>query len=233
MDQKLSVEVERPKDALPGRGGIQVIFRPTLVEGMSGVVEYMRDYPYICLEQEASRAIALRDEKRWKKVMEILPSFLDSDGLAKYFPTCLSGSDVLTSYLLAIAHEADWKIPEESEARMAAGLRGFIEGRVVRYSSLPTADLSIRKLAAVEALTYLGQAEPNLLSSITIEPNLWPTSAVINWFNILQKLSNISGRVDKLKAAEQILRSRLNFQGTTMGFSTERSDFLWWLMVSN
>ncbi len=232
VDQKLSVEVERPKDALPGRGGIQVILRPTLVEGMSGVVEYMRDYPYICLEQEASRAIALRDEKRWKKVMEMLPSFLDSDGLAKYFPTCLSGSDVLTSYLLAIAHEAGWKIPEESEARMAAGLRGFIEGRVVRYSSLPTADLSIRKLAAVEALTYLGQAEPSMLSSITIEPNLWPTSAVINWFNILQKLSKISGQVDKLKAAEQILRSRLNFQGTTMGFSTERSDFLWWLMVS-
>ncbi len=232
VDQKLSVEVERPKDALPARGGIQVIFRPTLVEGMSGVVEYMRDYPYICLEQEASRAIALRDEKRWKKVMEILPSFLDSDGLAKYFPTCLSGSDVLTSYLISIAHAADWKIPEASEARMAAGLRGFIEGRVVRYSSLPTADLSIRKLSAVEALTQLGQAEPNLLSSITIEPNLWPTSAVITWFNILQKLSNISGRVDKLKTAEQILRSRLNFQGTTMGFSTERSDFLWWLMVS-
>ena len=233
VDQKLSVEVERPKDALQGRGGIQVILRPTLVEGMSGVVEYMRDYPYICLEQEASRAIALRDEKRWKKVMEILPSFLDSDGLAKYFPTCLSGSDVLTSYLISIAHAADWKIPEASEARMAEGLRGFIEGRVMRYSSLPTADLSIRKLTAVEALTHLGQAEPNLLSSITIEPNLWPTSAVIDWFNILQRLSSISGQVDKLKATEQILRSRLNFQGTTMGFSTERSDFLWWLMVSN
>ena len=32
--------------------------------------------------------------------------------------------------------------------------------------------------------------------------------------------------------AAQILRSRLNFQGTTMGFSTERTDYLWWLMVS-
>jgi hypothetical protein len=28
------------------------------------------------------------------------------------------------------------------------------------------------------------------------------------------------------------LRSRLNFQGTTMGFSTERKDNWWWLMVS-
>jgi alpha-2-macroglobulin len=36
----------------------------------------------------------------------------------------------------------------------------------------------------------------------------------------------------KLKQAEQILRSRLNFQGTTMNFSTEKSDWLWWLMVN-
>jgi alpha-2-macroglobulin len=35
-----------------------------------------------------------------------------------------------------------------------------------------------------------------------------------------------------LAGAEQILRSRLNFQGTTMGFSTEQGDRLWWLMVS-
>jgi hypothetical protein len=35
-----------------------------------------------------------------------------------------------------------------------------------------------------------------------------------------------------MKQAEQILRSRLNFQGTTMGFSTERTDDLWWLMLS-
>jgi uncharacterized protein YfaS (alpha-2-macroglobulin family) len=233
LDRDLSVDVERPLGALADRGGIQVIFRPTLIGGMSGVTEYMRSYPYICLEQEASRAIALRDEARWNKVMEILPSFLDSEGLAKYFPSCLTGSDVLTSYLLAIAQEAGWKIPGANSERMISGLKGFVEGRVVRYSSLPTTDLSIRKVAAIEALSRLGPVEPGLLSSIVIEPNLWPTSAVIDWFNIFQRLPDLPRRVDRLKEAEQILRSRLNFQGTTMGFSTERTDFLWWLMVSN
>jgi uncharacterized protein YfaS (alpha-2-macroglobulin family) len=29
-----------------------------------------------------------------------------------------------------------------------------------------------------------------------------------------------------------VLRSRLNFQGTTLNFSTEQSDYLWWLMVT-
>jgi uncharacterized protein YfaS (alpha-2-macroglobulin family) len=35
------------------------------------------------------------------------------------------------------------------------------------------------------------------------------------------------------ETAEGILRTRLNFQGTIMTFSTERTDALWWLMISS
>ena len=59
-----------------------------------------------------SRAIALRDEALWKTVIAGLPSHLDSDGLVKYFPTMRIGSDALTSYILSIANEAGWEIPE-------------------------------------------------------------------------------------------------------------------------
>ncbi|HLF85517.1 MAG TPA: hypothetical protein VI584_00385, partial [Nitrospiria bacterium] len=57
--------------------------------------------------------------------------------------------------------------------------------------------------------------------------------AVIDWFSILKRVNEIPNREKRLKDAEQILRSRLNFQGTVMGFSTEDTDRLWWLMVSN
>jgi hypothetical protein len=56
---------------------------------------------------------------------------------------------------------------------------------------------------------------------------------VIDWFNILLNLQAIPNREEQREEAGQIIRSRLNFQGTTMGFSTERTDGLWWLMVSN
>ena len=192
----------------------------------------MKRYPYTCMEQKISKAIALRDEALWKSVIAGLPSHLDSDGLVKYFPTMRLGSDALTSYILSIADEAGWEIPEYIKNRMEEGLRGFIEGKVIRYSSLPTADLSIRKIAALEALSRSGGVEQKLLASITIEPNLWPTSAVIDWLNILRRAKDMPERNKRLKEAEQILRSRLNFQGTTMGFSTEGMDSLWWLMVS-
>ncbi len=232
LEGDFRMDVERPADAVPGLGGIQVSFRPSLVDGLGGVTDYMEQYPYGCLEQLVSKAIALRDAALWERIMSQLPSYLDGDGLAKYFPSMRWGSDVLTSYIVSIAREAGRQLPSDASQRMLAGLRGFVEGRIIRWSSLPTADLAIRKLSAVEALSHAGDIEPNLISSITIEPNLWPTSAVIDWLNILKRTPGIRNRDERLREADQILRSRLTFQGTTMGFSTERNDMLWWLMCS-
>jgi uncharacterized protein YfaS (alpha-2-macroglobulin family) len=233
IKNSFNIDVEKPKDSLPGRGGINVSLRPKLSNGLAGVVFYMKQYPYMCMEQKVSKAVALRDGASWKNIMAEMPSYLDSDGLVKYFPIMNLGSDVLTSYILSISNEAKYEIPSDIKNRMMDGLRGFIEGRVVRYSSLPTADLSMRKMAALEALSRNGSGEPNLLSSISIEPNLWPTSAVIDWMNVLLRIKGIRDHDKKLKEAEQIIRPRLNLQGTTMSFSTESTDYLWWLMVSS
>jgi hypothetical protein len=233
VEKEVGVSVERPGDSLPGRGGVRVGLRPKIADGLSGVVDYMKNYPYGCMEQRISVAVALRDAALWKKWMSELPSYLDSEGLVKYFPTGVHGSPTLTSYILAVGHEAGWSVPDEARERMETALRRFVEGSLLRSSPLPTADLTLRKLSAIEALSRLKKADAKLLGSISIEPNLWPTSAVIDWLNILQHVQTLPNRDERLREAEQILRSRLNFQGTTMGFSTEKSDALWWLMVSS
>ena len=158
---------------------------------------------------------------------------MDSDGLLKYFASdWLSGDDTLTAYVLAIAHEAGWKLVEQDQQRLINALSRFVEGKIVRGSALPTADLAIRKLAAIEALSRYDAANARMLDSIDIEPDLWPTSAVLDWVNILQRVPEISSAAQRREQALGILRARLNFQGTTMGFSTERKDALWWLMIS-
>ncbi|MEK6716164.1 MAG: hypothetical protein AABZ16_01565, partial [candidate division NC10 bacterium] len=225
--------VERPADALPGRGGVRVAAVPALTAGLEGVREWMSRYPYTCLEQEVSRVVALRDQARWQSLAATLPSYLDPDGLLKYFPRMLQGSEVLTAYVMALVHESGWTIPSEVQQRMERGLQRFVEGAILRRSALPTADLSIRKLAALEALSRHGKAEPRLLGSVTIEPNLWPTSALLDWWNLLQRMPGIPDREARLREVEQLVRARLNLQGTTMGFSTEQSDHLWWLMISS
>ena len=229
-DKPVAFDVERPEDALPHKGGIRVSACAKLVGGLSGVSYYMKQYPYTCMEQKVSRAIALQDGDLWKKVVAELPSHLDRDGLVKYFPRMPYGYDSLTAYILAIAHEAGLTLPDDVGKKMVNGLRGFIEGRVIRHSSMPTADLSIRKVAALEALSRHGRAEAKLLGAINVEADLWPTSAVLDWMNVLIRMEAIPDREAKRAQAEQIIRSRLNFQGTTMLFSTERTDNLWWLM---
>ncbi|MBC8006430.1 MAG: alpha-2-macroglobulin [Prolixibacteraceae bacterium] len=232
LEQPLDVAVKIPGDAVPGRGGIRVALSPKLADDLPGVREYMSLYAYTCLEQRASRAVALRDKALWGRTMDELPAFLDRDGFVKYFASERLGSDTLTAYVLAIASEAGWEIPAPSLSRMQGALRNFVTGRTARDSPLQTADLTIRKVTALEALSRYQPIEPNLLDSIDAAPNLWPTSAVLDWQSLMKRGDGLRDREKHLAETEQILRSRLNFQGTTMGFSTERLDYLWWLMIS-
>jgi uncharacterized protein YfaS (alpha-2-macroglobulin family) len=233
VEQVFELPVELPRDALPGRGGVHVTLQPTLAGAVPAVREYMGAYPYTCLEQLASQAVALRDAARWTALMHRLPSYLDRDGFAKYFPGPGLGSDALTTYLLSIAHEAGWNIPQASRLRMHGALERFVKGEVVREEAWRTADLSVRRIAALQALARWGRAANDSdLAPIEIEPNLWPTSAVIDWFDLLQRAPDLERREARLEEAEHILRARLNFQGTTLTFSTERLDYLWWLMIS-
>ena len=140
---------------------------------------------------------------------------------------------MLTVYLLSIANEAGWAIPDDARGRMQTALDRFIKGQLTRDTEWRVADLSIRKIAALQALVRWGRKVSNDdLASIAIEPNLWPTSAVLDWIDLLKRAPDLASRDERLSEAQQILRSRLNFQGTTMGFSTERTDYLWWLMIS-
>src|SRR5512133_4127794 len=233
LDKAYDLDVQRPADALKGRGGVNVVMRPRLTEGLGGVVHYMKNYPYTCMAQTVSRAISLKDDALWKQILTVLPSYLDDHGLVKDFPpSWLEGSPMLTAYLLSISSEAGRELPEDLVDQMEKGLVAFIEGKIRRLSPLSTADLSIQKLAAIEALSRRGKANTQLLASVAVEPNLWPTSAVLAWLNILKRTEGLPDRAKRLTEAEQIIRSRLNLQGTIMNFSTEQSDRLWWLMVS-
>ena len=244
LDQPYTLAVAPPADALPAsgdkRGGLQIALQPRLAEGLPGVRDWFARYPYSCLEQTVSKSIGLRDEQLWQQTVARLPAYLDSDGLAYYFPPqgadAARGSDSLTAWLLAATHEAGqlrkaFTLPDAMRAQMIAGLTAFVEGRIERRHWSPREDLDVRKLAAIEALSRHGAARPAMLSSLTIAPNQWPTSAVIDWINVLKRLQGIPNQREQLSQAEQILRARLSAQGTRLAFSTEADDHWWWLMA--
>ena len=239
LDGSYELPVQMPATALPGRGGIAMSVIPKLAEGLPGVREWWSHYPYACLEQQFSKAIGLGEASMWKDVMERLPTYLDDDGLAYYFPPSggsrNNGSDTLTAYLLTAGAEMRkvdpaYAVPAEALDRMTAGLANFVQGKIERKFWSPRADLDVRKLAAIHALARYGKATPAMLGSITIAPNQWPTHAVIDWLSILKQMKDVPGRIQRMEEANQILRGRLSYQGTKLVFSTEQDDYWWWLM---
>ncbi len=249
LDGPYTLDVAPPADALPekggkstsARGGLKLALQPKLAEGLPGVRDWFANYPYACLEQKTSKSIGLRDAAMWQGVVNQIPSYLDSDGLANYFPPregdANHGSDVLTAYILAATHEAAsldpaYALPDSVRAPMERGLIAFVEGRVAREYWSPRKDLDARKLGAIEALSRYGMAKPALLQSITLAPNQWPTNAVIDWLNILRRVKGIPKQAELLAEAGQVLKSRLSYQGTKLIFSTEKDDYWWWLMAN-
>ncbi|MES2106959.1 MAG: alpha-2-macroglobulin family protein, partial [Pseudomonadota bacterium] len=234
LDKTASMAVAQPADSLPGRGGLAISLMPSLAGPSEGIRRFFADYPYSCLEQKTSRAIGLRDTAMWDRVMTELPTYLDGDGLAYYYPPRESGqrlgSDTLTAYILSASQEAGYALPEQSRDKMLRGLAAFVEGKITRDFWSPKKDLDVRKIAALEALSRYGQMDPRMLGSIQVSPNLWPTSTLLDWMAILQRVGSIPQHDKYQKDVDQILRSRLNYQGTRMGFSTESDDYWWWLM---
>jgi uncharacterized protein YfaS (alpha-2-macroglobulin family) len=245
LDAPYTLDVAPPADALPAtgdkRGGIRLALQPKLAEGLPGVRDWFINYPFVCLEQKTSKAIGLRDEKLWQSVVAQMPTYLDADGLASYFPPREGdgnrGSDALTAYVLAATHEASgiaagFALPDEVRAPMERGLIAFVEGRIQREFWSPRKDLDVRKVGALEALSRYGKAQGRMVASITVAPNQWPTHAVIDWINVLKRVADVPQREQRLAEAQQVLRARLSSIGTKLVFSTERDDYWWWLMAN-
>jgi hypothetical protein len=232
LDPELRLPLERPAGAIAGQGGVDVTVKAKLSDGLDGVEEFLRRYPYGCLEQRISRAVGLRDAAAWQALVDRLPSDLDEDGLAKFFPSMREGSPVLTSYLLSISNEAGLALPDATRSTLLDALTRFVEGSLARSSVVPAPDLPLRKLAALAALARHGRAKPAMLGGLTLEPVLWPTSALLDWISILRRTPGIPRSAERLREARALLRARLVLQGTTLTFTTQSSDDLAWLLAT-
>ena len=230
LDSPLHWSIKPPRRALRGRGGASVSFRPTILGGLDTMREVMARYRFTCLEQKVSVAVALGDPARWSALMASLANSMDRDGLLRFFPTDrLRGSPVLTAYVLTIADASGRSLPEAYRGRMIRGLARYLEDEIKRDNDFPGTKGILVRLSVLAALARHDAADAELLDGFDLDLELLPTSALLDWIDILDRLAPERAQ---LTTAKRLLRSRLNLQGTTLGFSTEHRDRLWWLMVS-
>ena len=234
LDGKVSVPMAPPADALTGSARVSVALQPRLSGALPGLRRYFETYPYSCLEQKTSRALALHDGPGWARLRDEAAGYLDSDGLAHYFPPnpggAPNGSDRLTAYLITAAAVAGPHWSDTTRDTMLSGLAAFVEGRIERRFNSPRADLDVRKLAALDALARHGRVQPRLLGSIHWTPAAWPTSALLDAWSIYRRVDKLPEGAARLDEVQRLIRSRLVAGGTTLKFSTEIEDDWWWLM---
>ncbi len=232
IDGSLELPAVQPAGALPGKGGLEVSLSPRLATPPLGLKRYFEDYPFSCLEQQASIAVGLHDAKRWQQVVDTLPAYLDSQGLARYFPGNHAGSHTLTAYLLDMASLSGFGLPEDSRERMIKGLTAFAEGSLKSAEWTPGDSLLAARLHAMQSLLRQGKKPLRAASSLNIDLPALPTHALIDWYLVAKQLSELPKREQTLGAVRQALRNRLAYAGSRLAFSTERSDYWWWMMVN-
>lgn len=239
LEQTLDLPVAAPRGSLPNTGELRATLTASLVDGQSGLRDYMRRYPFSCLEQKASKAVAMQDRAAWDALVASLPTYQADNGLANFFPGNGNGSVALTAYILAIADQAGWPLPLDAQARMQRALAEYVGGQLAPHrtgSANAWENPVVLRLAALEALARSGKATPALIATVKPEPNLrptmLPTSALIDWIGILQKSPKQPDRDALLRAALAALDARFTHTGKRLNFNTEARDDLWWMMTS-
>nr|HPU53666.1 MG2 domain-containing protein [Burkholderiaceae bacterium] len=153
IDGQAGIALATPPGALAGRSALRVSLSPSIAGSLGGVRDWLLRYPYRCLEQRTSRAVGLGDAAMWQTLLDELPSYIDSDGLAQFFPVrggeSAAGSEALTAYLLSVSREAGLDMPAALRDRLLGGLAAFVEGRIKRTGWSLRPDSQERRLAAL------------------------------------------------------------------------------------
>ena len=191
----------------------------------------MAIYPYNCFEQSASRAVALGDVGRWQALAEAMPTYLDDDGLLRYWPSeRLDGSPELTAYILSITAANGFAIPDASKARMIKALQAIVEGRLTRKGYGPY-DIRPVRIAALAALARNHAASPQLVAAIDMAPADMATGTLADWLVAIERTPGLRNAATLRTAAEAELRKRLVYEGTRLDL-VDDAKAPWWMMTS-
>lgn len=237
LEKPQSIPLQQPKDAIKDRGGIAIDAKSSLQASLLGVRSYMEEYPYTCLEQKFSKGIVSEDPAVVKKVIDDLPSYLDGSGLIKFFPSSTCGSPQLSRYVLTLAKASGLEIPKAVLSQILNGLESWLAGKVAcgnwwdQFASTAYRDQS--RILVLDALSQWGRFQATSLNSMSITPNLWSTLAVTALAGLVDRESQFPNRATLLPQINQILRSRVNYQGSLVNLQNPLNWEAQWILFSS
>ncbi len=198
LDGSATMTVNAPPEAVAGKGELRVSLSPAFATDAASIRDYMRSYPFYCLEQRTSKAVSLRDAALWGIIAGSIDQYITESGLVNYYPGQYGydgGYDVLTSFVLSASHEAKFKLPIEAQQKMVQGLVNFVSGKLERRYEYYNEDgygLTERKLLALEAIARYQAVQPALVESLKLsEKDLSQLSnrGIVQWLDVLNRVN--------------------------------------------
>jgi alpha-2-macroglobulin len=235
--------IKPPVGSQLGKGQLRISFSPEAATDASGVRDYMRSYPFYCLEQRTSKAVSLKDKALWAVISGSIDQYVTDSGLVNYYPNQNGydgGYDVLTAYVLSAAHQAGWQLPEDAQKRMLDGLEQFVRGKLERHFSYYQDDgyaLTERKLLALEAIARYRKPPAALAESLKLNPEVdlpkLSNRAVVQWIDILNRVEWPQKKVAMGAAlAELDKRVVADPSSGALHLKHREGDEKWYLMYS-
>ncbi|WP_415061328.1 alpha-2-macroglobulin family protein [Bdellovibrio sp.] len=226
-----SLSLTAPKDAEPNKSSVVFELSTGLGGSQVGMKEFWKNYDYTCLEQLVSRAISLQDKKMWLRLEEKLSTYMDGNGLLRYFPNSNSVGNVnLTAYVLNIAHEAGFQFREENESRLLEALSLYAEGKLKEEVDVSRVDETLKKVTVFETLSRYRRLNIDLLTSLDFQGTQWPLYSLVEWYQIHLWEKNIPQREKKISEIETHLRSRFYFSAKRLQLKDEKMETMPWMM---
>lgn len=190
--------VKPPVGSKPGKGEIVFSLSTNVASDPAGVRNFMKNYPFYCLEQRTSKAISLQDKALWEIISNSINQYITSTGLVTYYPNQRNndyGYDTLTSYVLSASHEAGFKLPLEAQNKMLDALEAFVSGKMVlptyHYELVNAYGLTERKLLALGAIARYRNVQPSLVDSLKLNPKIdlpnLSNRALVEWLDVLSR----------------------------------------------
>ena len=161
-----------------------------LGDGLDGVREYMCRLPvHLPRAAHVARRGAARSRRRGMRGWRTCRATSTATACCEYFPTDALDGERRADRLRA----RDRRRGRLRDSRTSTRARMIEAPRATssRAGSCATrrcrrADLTMRKLAAIDALSRYGAAEPrDARQPHASSPSLWPTSAVLDWLALL------------------------------------------------
>ena len=208
---------------------------PTLAGGLGGVRDWMRRYPYTCLEQRVSRAVALGDDEAWIEIVtRACPRTRTATGCSSTSRRMRAGQRG-ADRLRAVARGHAPAAPLPGDVRDGhAGRRSPASSTARLDASSRMADLPLRKLAALEALSRHGKATRGAARHARRRAGALADVGAARLVERAAPRARCSRPGARgWREAEQQVRARLDLSGTTLRFSTASQDDLWWLMTGS